>query len=165
MPKLSAGLLPYRENNSKIEVFLVHPGGPFWAKKDEHVWSLAKGEYKESEDAKQAAAREFSEETGHKAPVGNWLDLGEVKYSNKVVTAWAVEANLDAGEVKSNVFSMEWPPRSGRQQEFPEVDRAQWFDLAMAKQQLVKGQAEFIDRLAKNLGVEILSEPTQRSLL
>jgi predicted NUDIX family NTP pyrophosphohydrolase len=164
MPKFSAGLLPYRKNRDVIEVFLVHPGGPFWAKKDLGAWSLAKGEYLENEDPKTAAKREFQEETGHAAPNNKWLALGEAKYGNKVVTAWAVEAELNEKNTKSNTFTMEWPPRSGQQQEFPEVDKADWFDLSTAKQKLVKGQMVFIERLAHELGNDLPVEPTQPSL-
>jgi predicted NUDIX family NTP pyrophosphohydrolase len=152
MPKRSAGLLLFRRT-SEIEVFLVHPGGPFWAKKDDGAWSLPKGEYAEEEDALLAAKREFQEETGFRVD-GDFLPLGELKQKGgKMVTAWAVEGDVDAASVMSDTFSMEWPPRSGRIQEFPEVDRAGWFSVAMARGKLLKGQVGFVDRLALKLGL------------
>lgn len=147
MPKFSAGILLYRFRGQLLEVFLVHPGGPFWAKKDAGAWSLPKGEYAEGEDAWVAAQREFKEETGHVAPIANPLALGEVKYSNKLLTAWAVEGDIDPNQIKSNFFTMQWPPRSGKTEEFPEVDKAGWFDGATARQKVVKGQGDFIIRL------------------
>jgi len=152
MAKLSAGLLPFRKLDGHIEVFLVHPGGPFWVRKDEGAWSIAKGEYAEGEDPLEAAKREFMEETGHEAQ-GVFLPLGKsTQPSGKSVTAWAVEIDLDAGAIKSNLFSMEWPPKSGKMQEFPEVDRASWFSLADARTKILKGQVTFIEKL-----IEILS--------
>jgi predicted NUDIX family NTP pyrophosphohydrolase len=121
-------------------------GGPFWARKDEHAWSIPKGEHGPDEDAETAARREFAEETGHPAPA-DLLPLGVVRGS-KVLTVWAAEGDLDAAAVRSNTFELEWPPRSGRVQQFPEVDRAEWFDLATARTKLVKGQLAFLDRLA-----------------
>jgi len=167
MPKLSAGILLYKQTNSKLEVFLVHPGGPFWAKKDESSWSVPKGEYLENEEPWQAAQREFNEETGFVAPVGDRIELGEVKYSNKLLTVWAVEGTLDARRVQSNTFTMEWPPKTGKKQEFPEVDRAGWFTPVYAKQKLVKGQVELIDRLCQKLGIsnDEAGEEAQLSLL
>ena len=155
MPKLSSGILLYRYKDKYIEVFLVHPGGPFWAKKDLGAWSLPKGEYASGEDQKQAARREFKEETGFDAPNGAMRELGDVKYSNKIVTVWALEGSVDARRIQSNTFTMEWPPKTGKQQEFAEVDRAGWFSPVQAKQKLVKGQVELIDRLCDMLGVEI----------
>jgi predicted NUDIX family NTP pyrophosphohydrolase len=152
MPKRSAGLLLFRRSG-ELEIFLVHPGGPFWAKKDDGVWSLPKGEYSEEEDALQAAQREFQEETGFRVE-GDFLPLGELKQpGGKVVTAWAVKADVNANLVKSNSFSLEWPPKSGRMQAFPEVDRASWFSVAMARRKLLKGQVDFVDRLALKLGL------------
>ncbi len=151
MPKLAAGILLFHMS-PKPEVLLVHPGGPFWAKKDAGAWSLAKGEYQEGEDARVAAAREFKEETGFDVPEGDWLPIGEVKYSNKKITAWAIKGDIDAAKVKSNMFEMEWPPKSGTMQMFPEIDRAGWFTFGAAKNKLVKGQIDFIDRLADVLG-------------
>jgi predicted NUDIX family NTP pyrophosphohydrolase len=148
MPKLSAGLLLWR-NESELEVLLVHPGGPFWAKKDDGAWSLPKGEYEPSEDPLEVARREFEEEIGQAPPEeGEPEWLGELRQpSGKVVSAWAMEGDLDVSEVRSNTFEMEWPPRSGRTQEFPEVDRAGWFGLEEARRRILTGQLGFLDRL------------------
>ena len=150
MSKKSAGLLMFRRRNAFIEVLLVHPGGPFWSKKDIGSWSLPKGEY-EDEDPLQVARREFEEETGY--PVtGDFLPLTPLRQSSgKIVSAWAVEGNCDAAGIKSNTFLLEWPPRSGRQQEFPEVDRADWFSLSLAREKILKGQAGFLDQLEQLL--------------
>jgi predicted NUDIX family NTP pyrophosphohydrolase len=150
MSKKSAGLLMFRRKNAFIEVLLVHPGGPFWSKKDLGSWSLPKGEY-EDEDPLQVARREFEEETGY--PVtGNFLPLTPLRQSSgKIVSAWAVEGNCDAAGIKSNTFLLEWPPRSGRQQEFPEVDRGDWFSLSLAREKILKGQAGFLDQLEQLL--------------
>ena len=148
----SAGLLLYRRREGRIEVLLGHMGGPFWARKDERAWSIPKGEHPEAEDALTAARREFTEETGTRPPDGPTLDLGEVRQSGgKRVTAWAVEGDLDPAAVKSNTFLLEWPPRSGRRQEFPELDRAGWFDLDTARRKIVKGQVALVDRLEERL--------------
>jgi predicted NUDIX family NTP pyrophosphohydrolase len=148
----SAGLLLYRRREGRIEVLLGHMGGPFWARKDERAWSIPKGEHPEAEDALAAARREFAEETGTPPPDGPTLDLGEVRQSGgKRVTAWAVEGDLDPATVKSNTFQLEWPPRSGRRQEFPEIDRAGWFDLDTARRRIVKGQVALVDRLEERL--------------
>ena len=148
----SAGLLLYRRRQGRIEVLLGHMGGPFWARKDERAWSIPKGEHPEAEDALAAARREFAEETGAPPPDGPTLDLGEVRQSGgKRVTAWAVEGDLDPAAVKSNTFLLEWPPRSGRRQEFPEIDRAGWFDLDTARRKIVKGQVTLLDRLEERL--------------
>lgn len=153
MPKLSAGLLPYRRRGGRLEVFLVHPGGPFWASRDERAWSIAKGEPEPGEALVDAARREFREETGL-ACDGPLMALPPVRQpGGKVVHAWAVEAELDAGAVHSNSFRMEWPPGSGKQCDFPEVDRAAWFDLATARRKIRKGQAALLDALAERLGV------------
>jgi len=150
MSKRSAGLLLFRRV-SQLELFLVHPGGPFWAKKDDGAWSLPKGEYAEDEDALRAAKREFQEETGV-AVDGDFLPLGELRQpGGKMVTAWALERDMEPSLVKSNLFAMEWPPRSGRTQEFPEVDRAAWFPVAIARSKLLKGQVAFLDRLEEKL--------------
>jgi predicted NUDIX family NTP pyrophosphohydrolase len=150
MAKRSAGLLPYRRSNG-LEVFLVHPGGPFWAKKDEGAWSVAKGEYPETEDPLTAARREMLEETGIVLD-GDFVPLGEVKQtSGKIVTAWAVEADFDADQTQSNTFSLEWPPKSGTMREFPEVDRAAWFSLPDAGKKLLAAQTPFLERLAAKL--------------
>jgi predicted NUDIX family NTP pyrophosphohydrolase len=152
MAKLSAGILLFKHGAGGFEVFLVHPGGPFWAKKDLGAWSLPKGEYDRQEDPLNAALREFEEETSFRLEPGNLLPLGELKQpSGKIVTAWALEKDVDAALVKSNLFAMEWPPKSGQRQEFPEVDRAGWFPLAEARQKLLKGQVAFLDRLMEML--------------
>jgi predicted NUDIX family NTP pyrophosphohydrolase len=151
MAKLSAGLLMYRRRGGELEVFLVHPGGPFWAKKDVGAWSIPKGEYAEGEEPLKAAQREFEEETGFAAR-GDFVKLDEVKQAGgKVVSAWAFEGDCDPGELKSNVFEMEWPPRSGRMAEFPEVDRAGWFSIAEARERILKGQVPFLDTLSRKL--------------
>ena len=148
MPVRSAGLLLFRRSSAGLEVLVVHPGGPFWARKDLGAWSLPKGEYDDDEDPAVCARREFAEELGTAPPDGELLDLGEVRLkSGKVVVAWAVEGDLDTAEIVSNTFETEWPPRSGRRQEFPEVDRAEWFGPAEARTKLNPAQAEFVDRL------------------
>ena len=150
MGKTSAGIVLYRTNNEKLEVFLIHPGGPFWAKKDDGVWSIPKGEYENGEDPLDAARREFEEETGFACIDGDVQTLGAVKLnSGKVVSAWAIEGDCDAHAVRSNLFSMEWPPRSGKMQEFPEVDRGAWFSLPMAEQKIHPAQRAFLERLVE----------------
>ena len=153
MARRSAGILLYRLAGREPEVLLVHPGGPFWARKDEGVWSIPKGEYAEDEDPRAAAVREFEEELGSVPPTDDaMLDLGTItQRSGKVVTAYALEGDLDASAITSNTFAMEWPPRSGRTQEFPEVDRAGWFAPAEAREKLVPAQAELVDRLLERL--------------
>jgi predicted NUDIX family NTP pyrophosphohydrolase len=148
MPKHSAGLLLYRRR-VEVEVFLVHPGGPFWAGKDVHAWSIPKGEFAGDEDPLQAAKREFAEETGLTVE-GMPLALSPLKQpGGKVVYAWAVEGDCDPATIVSNSFALEWPPRSGRMQEFPEVDRAAWFPLAVARQKIHKGQVPLLDEFAR----------------
>jgi predicted NUDIX family NTP pyrophosphohydrolase len=149
--KLSAGLLLYRIRNGRVEVLLVHMGGPFWARKDEHAWSIPKGEYIEGEDPAEAAAREFTEELGAPPPDGPTIELGTARQSAKTVLIFAREGDFDTTAVVSNTFSIQWPPRSGRFQEFPEVDRAEWFDVATAATKLVKGQVVFLSRLMSRL--------------
>ena len=152
MARRSAGILLYRLTGEGPEVLLVHPGGPFWAKRDEGVWSIPKGEYGEDDDPLTAALREFEEETGTPLEPGDLVELGSVKQkSGKVVVAWAIRGDLDADAIHSNTFAMEWPPRSGRTAEFPEVDRAGWFDPSAARQKLVEAQAAFVDRLLERL--------------
>jgi len=152
MPKVSAGLLLYRRRRGVPEVFLVHPGGPFWAKKDAGAWSIPKGEAAPGEDLLAAAQREFQEGTGLGVD-GDFRALAsERQPSGKRVHAWAVEADLDADAVRSNSFEMEWPPRSGRKREFPEVDRAAWFDLPIARKKITKGQLGLLDQLERLLG-------------
>ena len=156
----SAGLLLYRVRAGRPEVLLGHMGGPFWARKDEAAWSLFKGEYAEGEDPLAAARREFEEETGTPPPDGSPLALGEVRQaSGKRVVAWALEGDFDPASLRSNTFTVEWPPRSGRKAEFPEVDRAEWFDLATARRKLVKAQAAFVDRLEQALAEAGLRPP------
>jgi predicted NUDIX family NTP pyrophosphohydrolase len=149
MPTRSAGILLHRRGAGGREVLLVHPGGPFWAKRDDGAWSIPKGEYADGEDAQAAARREFAEELGSPLPDGAPLvELGEVRQRNgKLVAAWAAEGDLDATAARSNTFEMEWPPRSGRRQEFPEIDRAEWFPLARAREKLIPAQVAFLDRL------------------
>ena len=153
MPKRSAGLLVYRRVEGEPEVLLVHPGGPYWAKKDEGAWSLPKGEYEPDEDPLDVAIREFEEELGIEPPeTKEPTFLGEVRQpGGKLVSAWAVEGEVDVNDVRSNTFTMEWPPRSGRTAEFPEVDRAGWFDLETARRKLLRGQLGLLDRFAELL--------------
>jgi predicted NUDIX family NTP pyrophosphohydrolase len=152
MPKLSAGLLMYRWRGRALEVLLVHPGGPFWAKKDAGGWSIPKGEYSEGESAIDAARREFREETGFE-PGTDFVALGEIRQpSGKVISVWAFEGDCDPAALRSNTFSMEWPPKSGRTCEFPEVDRAEWLPLDAARIKLLKGQLAFLDRLEAKVG-------------
>jgi predicted NUDIX family NTP pyrophosphohydrolase len=149
----SAGILLYRIAAGTPEVLLVHPGGPYWARKDAGAWSIPKGEYEDGEDPQACALREFEEELGVGLPPGELGELGSVKQKGgKVVTAWAAEGDLDAEMVTSNTFTMEWPPRSGRSAEFPEIDRAGWFDIETAREKLVPAQTEFLDRLLERLG-------------
>jgi predicted NUDIX family NTP pyrophosphohydrolase len=150
--KTSAGLLLYRDAAGRLEVLLVHPGGPFWAKKDAGAWSIPKGEIGEGEDPLAAAKREFEEETGAR-PTGEAVALESRRQAGgKLVHAWAMRGDLDPGAVKSTTFSLEWPPRSGRRQEFPEVDRAAWFTLDEARKKILKGQAPFLDDLERIAG-------------
>jgi len=145
----SAGLLLWRRGTVGLEVFIAHMGGPFWAKKDAAAWSIPKGEYLADEDALLAARREFAEEVGVAAPALDYLKLGEFRQSSgKIVTAFAAESDFDVAEVHSNTFPVEWPPRSGRIQEFPEIDRAEWMPVADAAWRLVKGQVAILDALA-----------------
>jgi predicted NUDIX family NTP pyrophosphohydrolase len=147
MAKTSAGVLLYRRGADGVEVLIGHMGGPFWARKDAGGWSLPKGEYGEDEEAFAVALREFEEELGSPCPATEFAPLGEVKSSGKVLTVWAAEGDLDAAACVSNTFELEWPPRSGRMQEFPEIDRAEWVGLDVAREKLVKGQLPFLDRL------------------
>ncbi len=147
MPKESAGILLYRRRAGVLEVLLVHPGGPFYANRDNGVWSIPKGEIDEGEDALTAAQREFTEETGFRA-ASPFLPLAPVKQrSGKVVRAWAAEGDCDPREMKSTTFTMEWPPRSGKQQEFPEADRAAWFSIGEAKEKIISAQTGFLEEL------------------
>jgi predicted NUDIX family NTP pyrophosphohydrolase len=155
-PKKSAGLLLFRETSGRLEVLLVHPGGPFWAKKDEGSWSIPKGEFSGCEDPLAAAMREFEEETGFAvagSTAGSPISLEPLRQpGGKVVYAWALQGDVDPAQLKSNTFSMEWPPRSGRQQEFPEIDGAAWLTIDLARQKILKGQAGFLDQLQEKLG-------------
>jgi predicted NUDIX family NTP pyrophosphohydrolase len=148
----SAGIVLHRTGDGGLEVLLVHPGGPFWAKKDLGAWSIPKGEYEPGEDPQACALREFEEETGTRLQAPELVELGAVvQKGGKEVTAWAARGDLDAASVRSNSFSMEWPPRSGRRQEFPEIDRAAWFSLDEARTKLVGAQVEFLDRLVERM--------------
>jgi predicted NUDIX family NTP pyrophosphohydrolase len=147
MAKKSAGILMYRRREGVLEVFLVHPGGPYWKKKDAGAWSIPKGENEGGEEPLEVARREFQEETGFEAS-GKFIPLAPLRQpGGKVVAAWALGADCDASAIKSNTFSLEWPPRSGKRQEFPEVDRAGWFTLEAAREKITKGQAGFLDQL------------------
>ena len=155
MPKQSAGLLLYRRGRDGTEVLLVHPGGPFFARKDEGAWSIPKGEVEPAEEALDVALREFEEELGAPPPVvrGALVELGTIRQkSGKIVAAWCAEGDFDPSTITSNTFSIEWPPRSGQLKEFPEVDRAGWFSLAEARVKLLEAQAELVDRLEAALG-------------
>jgi predicted NUDIX family NTP pyrophosphohydrolase len=153
MPKRSAGILLYRRPDGEPEVLLVHPGGPYWEKKDLGAWSIPKGEYDDAEDPRACALREFEEELGARPPEGELAALGTAKQSGgKVVTAWAVEGDLDPAGARSNTFTLEWPPRSGVMRDFPEVDRADWFTLDDARERINPAQAVFLDRLREELG-------------
>lgn len=143
----------WRRRDGDIEVLLGHPGGPYFATKDEGVWSILKGELEQGDEPLDVARREFEEETGHAAPDGEAIDLGEVRQpGGKLVRAWALEGDLDPEEATSNTFEMEWPPGSGRRAEFPEIDRVGWFDPATAREKVNPAQAPFLDRLAGALG-------------
>ena len=152
MKKRSAGLLMYRRKEMGAEVFLVYPGGPFWAKKDAGAWSIPKGEIAGGEDPLVAAKREFEEETGFR-PEGEFVELGEIRQGGgKVVSAWAVEGDFDPATLVSNTCEIEWPPRSGRKMVIPEVDRGEWFSVEVAKEKILKGQAPLLDLLLHRSG-------------
>jgi len=166
----SAGLVVYRMSSGQPEVLLAHMGAPWWAKKDVGAWSIPKGLIEAGEDPYETAQREFGEELGLAVPEGEFVELGEIEQHNrKTVTAWAIEADIDVGAIKSNTFKAEWPPRSGKTQEFPEIDRAAWFTLAEAAQKCVRGQAQLFERLANHLhvpfGPEEASSPPQQGSL
>jgi predicted NUDIX family NTP pyrophosphohydrolase len=152
-PPRSAGILLHRRApDGSLEVLLVHPGGPFWARKDDGAWSIPKGGHEPGEEALAAARREFEEELGTPAPAGSPLDLGEVRQrAGKLVQAFALEGDLDAASITSNTFLIEWPPRSGRQLEIPEVDRAGWFGLQEARAKINPAQVELLDRLGNRV--------------
>jgi predicted NUDIX family NTP pyrophosphohydrolase len=153
--KRSAGLLVYRLGaNSELEVLIAHMGGPLWAKKDSRAWSIPKGEYHDGEDSLAAARREFEEEMGSPPPSGDVIDLGEQRQpSGKIIITYAVEGDFDLTGFRSNTFAMEWPPRSGRIQEFPEMDRAEWMTTERASEMLVTGQVPILEVLSKHLGL------------
>jgi predicted NUDIX family NTP pyrophosphohydrolase len=151
LTKRSAGLLMYRRRESEVEVFLVHPGGPFWEKKDAGAWTLPKGEYAEDENPLEAAKREFQEETGF--PVGDgFIELGQIRQaSGKLVSAWAFEGDCDPSKLVSNHCQVEWPPRSGRRIDIPEVDRGEWFSIPAARERILKSQEPLLDALLRKL--------------
>ena len=152
MPRQSAGLLLFRNTSGALEVLLVHPGGPFWSRKDDGAWTIPKGEFSPAEPPLQAALREFEEETGA-AVTGPFLELQPRRQAGgKTIYAWAVRGDFDPTGLKSNTFTVEWPPRSGRVQTFPEIDRAAWFSLEQARLKILKGQAPFLDELESVLG-------------
>ena len=154
--KRSSGILLYRDRAGTTEFLLVHPGGPYWARRDDGAWSIPKGGIEGEEDSRTAALRELDEELGEARPQldpGELIDLGSVRQrAGKVVDAWAAEGDFDPEALDSNTFEMEWPPKSGREVEFPEVDRAEWFDLEGARRKLLPAQSEFLDRLLEHLG-------------
>ncbi len=155
MATLSAGLLVYRKKGADLEVLLGHPGGPFYQKKVDGVWSVPKGEYIEGEDALHAAQREFAEEIGSPAPTGELQEIGSVRLSSgKIIYAWTVEGDIDVSHIKSNNFEMEWPPKSGKMQQFPEIDRAEWFSLLEAVNKITKSQIPFLYKLAEVLKLD-----------
>jgi predicted NUDIX family NTP pyrophosphohydrolase len=152
MPKISAGLLMYRDTDHDLEVLLVHPGGPYWQRKDNGVWTIPRGEVENGEDYLTAAIREFQEETGWQ-PQGPYLPLGEVRLrSGKAIHAWAFSGSFDPASLRSNLFEIEWPPKSGRRQQFPEIDRAGFFTMVEAPKKIRISELPFLDRLAEQLG-------------
>lgn len=156
MARESAGLLPFRRDGGAVEVLIGHMGGPMWAKREDRAWTVIKGEIEPGEDAFATARREFREETGAPPPSGPFLDLGEVRQSGgKRVRAWAVEADFDAAALSSSTFELEWPPRSGRRAEFPEIDRFAWCAPEIARDLLVAAQAVFPERLLEALGPSV----------
>ncbi|MDQ3020365.1 MAG: NUDIX domain-containing protein [Bacteroidota bacterium] len=156
MTKKSAGILLYRLTSKILEVLLVHPGGPFWAKKDLGAWSIPKGEFSDDENPLDAALREFAEEMGEAITVskGDFIPMTQIKQKNgKVVYAFALKHDFDVSKIKSNTFTIEWPPKSGKQQEFPEIDRGEWFDFSISKKKLNEQQAAIIDELVEKLNL------------
>ena len=151
MSQKSAGIVLYRIQNSSIEVFLVHPGGPYWAKKDDGAWSIPKGEFDENEEPLEAARREFQEETGIQIS-GEFIQLNPVKQKGgKMVYAWAVKGDIDPAKIKSNSFEIEWPPMSGKMKSFPEIDKAAWFHLSEAQKKIIEAQSAFIKELESKI--------------
>ena len=164
MRKYSAGILLFRFKDKKLEIMLVHPGGPFWAKKDRGVWSTPKGLIEKHENPLEAAKREFKEETGFEVD-GKFIDLGQVKSSNKVIQVWALEKNLDVTRIVSNTFTLEWPKNSWIEQEYPEIDKASWFDIEQAKVKILKGQLGFIDQLIATLSIDLRKKDSKQHKL
>lgn len=153
----SAGVLLFRRDDGEVRFLLVHPGGPFWTKKDAGAWSIPKGGIEDEEEPRACAIRELEEELGQAPELDpeELIELGRVKQkAGKVVEAWAAEGEFDPAALASNTFAMEWPPRSGKRQEFPEVDRAEWFDLETAREKILPAQAEFLDRLVEHLSLD-----------
>jgi predicted NUDIX family NTP pyrophosphohydrolase len=162
MTKKSAGILLHRSTRNSVEVLLVHPGGPFWAKKDAGVWSIPKGEFSDDEDPLEAAKREFLEETGMEIS-GKFIELSPItQKSGKIVYAWAVRGDIDPARIRSNTFEIEWPPKSGKKQQFPEIDRGEWFSIDVAKGKINPRQGALIDELLKRLGITAETQ-TERS--
>ncbi len=163
MKKHSAGLVVFRQTGEEPEVLIAHMGSPWWAKKDIGAWSIPKGLIEENEDPLDTAKREFGEELGLPVPEGEFIELGTIEQNNnKTVSAWAIEANMDVSSVKSITFKAEWPPKSGKMQEFPEIDRAGWFGLPEAAQKIVPGQAKLLEKLANILHIPFSPEDTPK---
>jgi predicted NUDIX family NTP pyrophosphohydrolase len=164
MAKHSSGLLLFRARGEALEVLLVHMGGPFWARRDAGAWSLPKGEHEPGEDPLAAARREFAEELGREPPPGEAIELGTVKQAGgKIVRAWALQGDLEPSSISSNSFEMEWPRGSGRRRSFPEIDRAEWFELEAAAEKLLRGQLPFLERLCERLAGAGAAGPGQPS--
>lgn len=162
MPVQTAGILVYRHKNDQLQVFLVHNGGPYFARRDKGFWTIPKGKIEDGEDVLSTAKREFEEETGLQMPEGELLDLGKIKQvNNKEVQAWAVEGDLDPTKISSNTFEIEWPPKSGQKQSFPEIDRGEWLDLTQAAMKINAGQGELLKRLADHFGQKLPEIPEQ----
>lgn len=165
MKKQSAGIVLYRKRDGIIEVLVGHAGGPFWARKDAGAWSIPKGEFEADEEPITAARREFEEELGIPAPEGELLELGSIKRKDgKTIYAWALEGDAEAEKLTSNTFDLEWPPKSGQIQKFPEFDRAAWLPITKAGPKLHKGQSEFLERLAEKLGIDMSAPPSSEKL-
>ena len=164
--KQSAGILLYRFDDGDLQVLIAHPGGPFFVKKDEGNWSVPKGLYEDDEDPFEAAKREYEEEIGAPSPNGPYLELGEIKRKDgKSIRAWAAEGDVDESKAKSNTFEIEWPPKSGKTQEFPEIDKALWFDINSASLKLQPVQVEFLKRLAEQLNVNFVPKISEQGTL
>ena len=166
MKKHSAGIIVFRQTGTEPEVLLGHMGAPWWAKKETGAWSIPKGEIEEGENPLETAKREFGEELGLDLPEGDFIQLGSIEQpNNKTVSAWAIEADIDASNIKSNTFNAEWPPKSGQVQEFPEIDQAGWFSLPEAAEKAVKGQGQLFERLAEHIGIKFDSKETEQGSL